>query len=161
MDQLRTSTSTKMIRGPVFHDLPLELRLEIFKYIFVQSEIIYVNKDWSEPTDLIKALSSFLRVDAEEMEQVYYRENIFGYLLTNLKTEKGIYDYQGLIQHLENLGALKRTWLKQIDVICFFSTPERVAVAKEGIRKWFSEGDRGMQMDVCRFTERYWCCNPQ
>jgi hypothetical protein len=150
-----------MIRGPIFRDLPLELRLQIYEYLFVQSESIYVNKDWSEPTDLITALSAHLQVDAEEMQRVYYRENAFGYLLTNLKTEKGVYDYQGLIRHLENLGALKRTWLKRIDIVCFFSTPERVAVAKEGIQKWLGEGDRGIQIDVCHFTERYWCCNPQ
>lgn len=150
-----------MVQGPRFRDLPVELRLQIYGYIFVRSEITYVNKDWSEPCDLISALSSFLKVEAEEIHHVYYRENTFGYLLTNLKTETGVYDYQGLIRHLEHLGPMKRAWLKRIEIVCFFSTPERVAIARKGIQEWLDEADRGMEIDVFHFTNRYWCCNPQ
>lgn len=67
-----------------------------------------------------------------------------------------------LIQHLENLGPTKRTWLKKpIVMTCFFSTPERVAIAKAGIQKWLDGADRGMKMNKFHFTERYWACTPQ
>lgn len=90
-------TSVRMMKGPCFRDLPLELRIQVYQYLFAQSEIVYVNKDWSEPIALIAALSSHLGVEAEEIQREYYRGNQFGYLLTNLKTEEGVYDYQGLI----------------------------------------------------------------
>ena len=82
MDQLLTSTSTRMVRGPLFRNLPLELRRQIYQYLFVQSEIIYVNKNWSEPTDLIRALSSFLCVDAEESTYTDGQESDLNHVVT-------------------------------------------------------------------------------
>lgn len=144
-----------------FRDLPLEVRIEIYRYFFAHNEIIYVNKDWSEPTELITGLSKLVIEDEEEMLRIYYRENTFGYLLTNLKTVSGTYDYQGLLHRLDKLGPVRRKWIKHIEIVCFFSTPERVAVGQDGIDEWLRGEDRGMERDVFHFTERYWSCQPQ
>lgn len=142
-------------KGCSFQYLPFEVRSQIYESLVVTNELLYVNSGWPRPANLINAFSILAQGEVDEILRLYYRHNKFRYLFTNL--ESGTFDYKGLIERLEELPLSQRRSINQVVIVTFFSTPERVAVAKEALAKWFAEQDRGFRDDVLHFDEKYWC----
>lgn len=139
-----------------FRDLPVELRLQIYQLVLVQDKGVFINDGWPGPNrDLLIAVEDLGEADANEIWRIHYRKTNFAYLFTNLKC--GTFDYVGLIRRLEELNSIERRWLNRIQVVCFFSTPERVAVAKARINEWLDGEDRELREGVLQFSEKYWC----
>lgn len=139
--------------GCCFQDLPPEIRSQTYESLVVTDELLYINSGWPSPTNLINVFSMLGEGEEEEILGLYYRQNKFRYLFTNL--ESGTFDYKGLIQRLEEMPLNVRRSVNRTVVVTFFSTTEKVAVAKEALPKWFAEKDRGFRDDIVQFDAKY------
>lgn len=100
-------------------DLPIELRLRIYELSIVQDIAICINRTWQLPS-LLSLDSAFQ--DDEVVAEIFYKHNIFVYYLTSYTFSSP--DVRDLIQRLSLLSPKERTWLRTLNVVCFWAAKD-------------------------------------